>query len=695
MVETSSRELRKRPAGDGGGDDTTSGGGRTSGARTAIANYEPPTQRLRRDVLSCELETAQAELEHERTLRLIGEKRFQQTKQRLEKQIEFAVEEAKEAKALMEEMRIENERHLDQQKRTRAQLQEELRRTQDLLTRAEMSAMKKAEEEDPRIATLEKSLEAQQMENKQLREKIQSMQRDFKELSERRKSTSTLSMSENQDNLVLSPGASSEARPAVLKELNRVRIELAESERKNRQQKRQIEELQQSSSQSVQEKEVARSATKRAEQLEVTLQKATASNERISAELNAWKDFGLAVVQELCSESGQEKNRRNIPSLDPSSPVPPEMSLIIKWIGDIKADASEHGAEYNNMVSDAQYQQAKDIIRKLQDESRSFDQKELSWQREKKDLAKKITSMETRINILKGQEAVLNKEMEQLRTIIKTFDELPQPKGSPGPVYKTKDEHSAQSRMEGARFLAAQEEIAVLKDGMASLQKELDCEIAEKAELQETHEKVLGKFEKLKNALYQEREKSEMAEARANRAELLAGKGAYNPDQTRVMHISKSPLTEALKEEINVLRRQIEHLQATSNSSSRNKNIKNQSIDVDPDKLHQRLKQSFREQISRFREGVCMLTGLRVEMILGGNDRSQFKVKSIFAERESDHLMFQWPEGENVTSLDLLNTEQAKVLSRTPSYQYIEKFGSIPAFMASVQLALFESQTIL
>ncbi len=77
------------------------------------------------------------------------------------------------------------------------------------------------------------------------------------------------------------------------------------------------------------------------------------------------------------------------------------------------------------------------------------------------------------------------------------------------------------------------------------------------------------------------------------------------------------------------------------------------------------------------------------------SDRVKFKVRSVFAEQEKDHLVFQWPEGPEVTSLDLLNTEHAKLLSKTPSYEYMTKFHSLPAFLASVQLTLFEKQTMM
>lgn len=77
------------------------------------------------------------------------------------------------------------------------------------------------------------------------------------------------------------------------------------------------------------------------------------------------------------------------------------------------------------------------------------------------------------------------------------------------------------------------------------------------------------------------------------------------------------------------------------------------------------------------------------------NERYKFKVRSVFAERERDHLIFQWPEGTDVTSLDLLDTQHAKELTSGPSGQYLIKLHSLPAFMASVQLSLFEKQTMM
>ena len=71
----------------------------------------------------------------------------------------------------------------------------------------------------------------------------------------------------------------------------------------------------------------------------------------------------------------------------------------------------------------------------------------------------------------------------------------------------------------------------------------------------------------------------------------------------------------------------------------------------------------------------------------------------ILFQKEEDHLMFMWPQcisdykNEGVTSLDLLDSELAQELSITEAFGYMTKYKSIPAFMGSLTLSLFEKQT--
>jgi mitotic spindle assembly checkpoint protein MAD1 len=200
-------------------------------------------------------------------------------------------------------------------------------------------------------------------------------------------------------------------------------------------------------------------------------------------------------------------------------------------------------------------------------------------------------------------------------------------------------------------------------------------------------------FGKLREALMAERTKAEDAEVRAIQAESLAGKGSFNPDGTRVLHLETNPLSEAIREryesEIRLLRRQLE---ATGQKPAA---AGNSAGEVDPSKLHQRLKEQFKEKIGLFREAVYLMTGYKVDMVTtGSEERPRFKVRSVYAERQEDHLMFVWPASKDVRSLDLADTELARLLAKTDSYHYMTKFNSLPAFMASVQLSLFEKSTI-
>ena len=117
---------------------------------------------------------------------------------------------------------------------------------------------------------------------------------------------------------------------------------------------------------------------------------------------------------------------------------------------------------------------------------------------------------------------------------------------------------------------------------------------------------------------------------------------------------------------------------------------------LDAQKLHKPLKESFRARIYQFREGFYLLTGYKIDMVSKFN-RPKFKVRSMHAEKESDILEFIWPEleeGKSPISLDMLNTKLGQELSKEPCFKYIERYESLPAFMASVCLSLFEKQTM-
>lgn len=67
----------------------------------------------------------------------------------------------------------------------------------------------------------------------------------------------------------------------------------------------------------------------------------------------------------------------------------------------------------------------------------------------------------------------------------------------------------------------------------------------------------------------------------------------------------------------------------------------------------------------------------------------------MYSEREEDHFMFQWNRKNAENDLDLMSTDLAQLVMNGPSAVYMTKFSSVPAFMASVTLSLFEKQTVI
>mmetsp|Transcript_14866 Transcript_14866/g.52962 ORF Transcript_14866/g.52962 Transcript_14866/m.52962 type:complete len:526 (+) Transcript_14866:644-2221(+) len=110
---------------------------------------------------------------------------------------------------------------------------------------------------------------------------------------------------------------------------------------------------------------------------------------------------------------------------------------------------------------------------------------------------------------------------------------------------------------------------------------------------------------------------------------------------------------------------------------------------LDATKLHARLKEKFREHLNWFREAVYLLTGFRVDMTTSGGEAPRVRLRSMFAEREDDALEFQLADG----GVQLLATPFAEALDER-LFAALKLCHSVPAFLANVQLSLFENQTL-
>jgi len=93
----------------------------------------------------------------------------------------------------------------------------------------------------------------------------------------------------------------------------------------------------------------------------------------------------------------------------------------------------------------------------------------------------------------------------------------------------------------------------------------------------------------------------------------------------------------------------------------------------------------FKKKIQEFREACYALTGYKVDVTRD----NQYRLQSMYAERSTDDLLFEsTPKGEMM----LLATDFSSQLTDQID-AYLTRFNSIPAFLSSITLELFNRQT--
>jgi len=166
------------------------------------------------------------------------------------------------------------------------------------------------------------------------------------------------------------------------------------------------------------------------------------------------------------------------------------------------------------------------------------------------------------------------------------------------------------------------------------------------------------------------------------------GKGEYDPTKTKVLHMSINPSTIATNGDNN------------NNNNGNGNNVSDQKlieenhrllIQVnDCEKKLDRLKLVFKQKINEFREGVYALLGYKIDV----DPQNRYKLQSMYAEKESDYLMFQYTtnKGGRVGNMELLETEFTNSLDREIK-AYLFTCKSIPSFLSQVTIELFSRQT--
>jgi len=516
-------------------------------------------------------------------------------------------------------------------------------------------------------------------------------------------------------NPLLSP-----APPQIMTELHRTRSSLSDVQRQFRMQSRKVEELEtqlQSSKPNLQLLKTCQDKIILLERENKEMRKECAMNEALDIQWTHFRhdidglfesttpsnDINVHVVP------NNDIDDRNMENTKDKKKYPPEIATIVRQFGSLreKLKRSQDQQSKTQVMMIASKQRIAHLESNLQEEEATVD----TLQRQKDQLDEKLISSAIETRKCQAQESICKQEAYELRSILETFELKPE---KPSAENKRKSDRPSEASSQGLQLSLSlsQDKLQALSDSYDELKKEINTILEEKKTLQHELDRVKEKFGKLREALMKEKEKCENAEERAVEAEKMAGKGSYDEKIKRVLHLQDNPFTRALhekyKKEVEILKTEIEALKfvnspsgkSETSKSSTNNSLSSSMSTLDAQKLHQRLKESFKEQISLFREGVYLLTGYKVDMD-ADNDKPIFTVRSMYSEKEDDHLIFMWPQTisdgkrQAVTSLDLLDSSLAQELSVTEGFKYMTKFMSIPAFMGSLTLSLFEKQTFM
>jgi len=522
-------------------------------------------------------------------------------------------------------------------------------------------------------------------------------------------SSSSSSTPNKKNNVDHNQSPVSPAPRELLLELNYTRLHLADAQRLIRQQNRTLEDLQNKAKQVSLAKDIARRNEARAENLEVELATLRKERDTFQHVQKVWSDwlFNIHQKQErwlpahkldlLTREQGNSTSTITFST-------PPEMVAIQNLILAVEEKYSKLEREYTQSKQElhASQKQVTALHDQIQQSVAAMEQIVL----EKKQTENKLLQVEKQFKILQAQEVIWRKESDGLRDLLATYklvedQMLSKNKADVTSSTLLENRHVGENAtISGLQISlnASRDQVQVLEKEMMTLKSEWDIMTRNHNGLQEEHDRVLNKFHMLREALVKEREKVAEAETRALQAELLAGKGSFNEDTTKVLHLRSNPLLNALREkyeqEIRGLKNALEESSKDVSSSNRGESS---LPGLDPQKYNQRLKDNFRKQIGIFRESVYLITGYKIDMLTDTTERPRFKVRSMYAEREEDHLLFIWPaldEGELPKSLDLLDSDMAQALINDPCFKAMTQFHSIPAFTAGLTLSLFEKQTI-
>lgn len=187
--------------------------------------------------------------------------------------------------------------------------------------------------------------------------------------------------------------------------------------------------------------------------------------------------------------------------------------------------------------------------------------------------------------------------------------------------------------------------------------------------------------------------------------------GDYDPTKTKVLHFSMNPHAIAQKqkaEELKQLKEENEklktRLQLLEESGGKvadltltvDKKLQEPCSSKEVDEMksllsreetkNKRLVEAFKKTSQEFREVCYQLTGYKIDIPCS----NQYRLTSMYAESPEDFFLFQQSSGGEI---QLLGTQFSETLQDLIDL-YLQRQDSIPAFLSSVTLDLFNKQTM-